>query len=348
MNHLPSSMHGVVLTGFGELEQLHYRNDLPVPQPGPQEVLIRVGAAAVNNTDINVRIGWYNRSGDGEAAGWSGQALQLPRVQGADVCGEIVAIGKGVEPKRLGQRVLVDPCFWQQHGQTLSQPWYMGYDCDGGFAEYVCVPSDNAYAVRSALSDSELASFPCSYSTAENLLTKARVSASDTVLVTGASGGVGSAAVQLAKARGARVLAVTSTSKAADLLALGAEQTLDRQQPLSEQLADNSVDVVIDLVGGEQWPQLLDVLKPHGRYAVSGAIGGAHVSLDLRTLYLKDLSFFGCTVLEPGVFAQLIARIEQGQIKPLVAARYPLKDIAQAQQAFLAKQHTGKIVLTVA
>ncbi len=348
MSHLPACMRGVVLTGFGELNQLHYRSDLAVPQPGAQEVLIRVGAAAVNNTDINVRIGWYNRSGDGEAAGWSGQALQLPRIQGADVCGEVVALGAGVAPERLGQRVLIDPCLWLRDGKSLQQPWYLGYDCDGGFAEYVCVPDSNAHAVYSALSDSELASFPCSYSTAENLLTRARVRPGDTVLVTGASGGVGSAAVQLAKARGARVLAVTSANKAADLIDLGAEQVLDRQLPLREQLADNSVDVVIDLVGGEQWPHLLDVLKPHGRYAVSGAIGGAHVGLDLRTLYLKDLSFFGCTVLEPGVFAQLIARIEQGQIKPLVAACYPLKDIAQAQQAFLAKQHVGKIVLTVA
>ncbi|HHC29706.1 MAG TPA: alcohol dehydrogenase, partial [Rhodobacterales bacterium] len=168
-----------------------------------------------------------------------------------------------------------------------------------------------------------------------------------TVLVTGASGGVGSAAVQIASARGARVIAVSASAKAEALRALGAERVIDRSGDLVAELGANSVDVVIDLVGGPGWPALIEVLRPRGRYAVSGAIGGAEVALDLRQLYIKDLTFFGCTVLDPGVFARLVGRIEHGEIKPLVAMTFPLREIAAAQEAFGEKRHVGKIVLTV-
>ena len=209
------------------------------------------------------------------------------------------------------------------------------------------VASRHACAIESALSDIELASFPCSYSTAENLLTRSNTGPGDRVLVTGASGGVGSAAIQLAKARGAQVIAVTSPAKSEALRRLGAERTLAREDSVVEKLGRDSIDVVVDLVAGPQWPALLDVLRPGGRYAVAGAIGGPLVELDVRTLYLKDLSLFGCTVLEPEVFPNLIDHIESGRISPLVAETFPLEQIADAQAAFLTKKHIGKIVLTV-
>lgn len=223
----------------------------------------------------------------------------------------------------------------------------MGSECDGGFAQYTMVASRHAYRVNSPLSDSELASFPCSYSTAENLLTRSQVSAMDRVLVTGASGGVGSAVVQLAKARGAEVIAITSGSKMSGILDLGASTAISRNDDLLTVLGHNSVNVVVDLVAGSQWPVLLDVLQPGGRYATAGAIAGPHVSLDVRTLYLKDLTFFGCTQLEPSVFSHLIQSIETGQIRPLVASTFPLEQIARAQEMFLAKKFMGKIVLTL-
>ncbi|MEH6833899.1 MULTISPECIES: zinc-binding dehydrogenase [Falsihalocynthiibacter] len=179
------------------------------------------------------------------------------------------------------------------------------------------------------------------------MLTRANVRKGETILVTGASGGVGSATVQLAQARGAKVIAVTSASKAKALLELGAMKTLDRGDDLVAALGANSVDVVIDLVAGSKWPSLLDVLRPGGRYAVAGAIGGPLVELDIRTLYLKDLSFFGCTVLEPQVFSNLVGRIERKEIAPLVAETYPLRDIAAPQSAFGEKGHIGKIVLVL-
>lgn len=349
MGKLPETMQAVLLTGHGDYDKLSYRIDVPVPKPGSGDVLIRVGAAGVNNTDINTRNGWYSKGDNDSAdAGWGGAALQLPRIQGADIAGRIVSVGSDVDPKRLGERVIVEPCFRELHGKPVENFAYIGSECDGGFADYAVVPAQHAHAVKTSLKDIELASFPCSYSTAENMLTRTDVSSGDRVLVTGASGGVGSAAVQLARARGAEVIAVTSQSKAESLLELGAAQTIDRETRPTEVLGENAVDVVIDLVGGQHWPDLLDLMKPGGRYAVSGAIGGHTVPLDLRTLYLKDLSFFGCTGLEPEVFPNLVQLIESGKIRPLVAATYPLRDIVSAQKAFAEKSHTGKIVLDVA
>ena len=348
MSALPDKMSGVLLNGHGGPEMLEYRKDIRVPQPGAGDVLVRVAAAGVNNTDINTRTAWYSKSDqDAEDAGWSGQALSFPRIQGADVCGEIVAIGESVEQSRIGERILIEPCIREANNRVLDKPWYFGSECNGGFAEYTVVASRHAYAIKSSLESDELASFPCSYSTAENMLTRSRVVSSERVLVTGASGGVGSATIQLAKARGAYVIAVTSPSKAATLQEIGADETIGRNDDYVERLGTDSVDVVIDLVAGPKWPQLPDVLRSGGRYAVAGAIGGPLVELDVRTLYLKDLSFFGCTVLEPAVFGNLVEHIEQGRIKPLVAETYPLQQISVAQAAFERKGHIGKIVLTV-
>lgn len=351
MAAIPTAMKAVYLTGHGGYDKLSYREDAPVPVAEQGEVLIRVSAAAINNTDINLRSNWYSQDpdvdarrsdDDPQAAGlWKGgETLAFPRIQGADVCGRIVSVGNGVDWSRLGERVIVDPVL-------RDHPAYLGADWNGGFAEYCKVPSDNAYAVKTMLSDIELASFPCAYSTAENLLTRSNVIAGDRVLVTGASGGVGSAAVQLAKARGASVIALAGPGKSAQLASLGADRVEDRNAALVERIGKNNIDVVVDLVGGPQWPALVELLTHGGRYACSGAIGGAIVSLDLRTFYFKDLTLFGCTSFEPRIFKSLVEHIECGRVKPLVAKTFPLVEIADAQRSFVSKNHVGKIVLRV-
>ena len=349
MKELPQTMQGAALMGHGGLDQLVFRKDLPVPHPAHSDVLIRVLAAGVNNTDINTRVGWYSKNANSaDDAAWTGEPIRFPRIQGIDVYGEIVAVGENVSAGRIGEKVLVEPCLWEANGRRLATPWFLGSECDGGFAEYTVVAARHAYAVRSSMSAVELASFPCSYSTAENMLTRARVRAGEIVLITGASGGVGSAAIQLAKAREAQVIAVTSPSKAGAIRALGADNVIFRDQPYLAQIDYDAVDVVIDLVAGDRWSDLLEILKPRGRYAVSGAIGGPLVELDVRTLYLKDLSLFGCTVLEPEVFRNLVDYIEQRRIQPLIASTFRLEDIHRAQTEFEKRQHIGKIVLTVA
>jgi NADPH:quinone reductase-like Zn-dependent oxidoreductase len=349
MKNIPKTMPAIIMKGNGDFDQLEYVQDYPTPQLRENEVLVEVKAAGVNNTDINTRIGWYAKDDNiSEKNSWAGEDFKFPRIQGADVCGYIVSVGTNVNQNRIGERVIIEPCIDEVNGSKLPTPWYFGSECDGGFAKYTVVSSKHAYKIQSKYSDIELASFPCSYSTAENLLTKSNVKKNETVLISGASGGVGSAAIQLAKARGANVIAITSPSKFENIKSLGASKVIARDENLLDALGENSVDVVIDLVGGSSWGNFLEVLKPQGRYAVSGAIGGAFVELDLRTLYLKDLSFFGCTVLKPEVFANLVKYIEEEAIKPLVSKSFPLKDIVDAQKEFLTKKHIGKIVLTVA
>jgi len=355
---LPNTMHAVQLTRHGDTDALVYRDDLPVPHPAPGEVLLRVGAAGVNNVDINTRVGWYSRAVTGStdstgASGnegpdvdtnWDDSPVRLPLIQGIDVCGHVVAHGEGVAAPAIGCRVLVEPCL-RRAGAPLAEARFLGSDVDGGFAQYCAVPAASVHPVACDWSDAELATMPCSWSTAENLLTRAAVTAGEWVLVTGASGGVGSAAVQLAKRRGAEVIAIAAPDKADAVTAVGAGRVLSRDADLLTALGSESCDVVVDVVGGPQWPLLLEVLRRGGRYAVSGAIAGPMVDLDLRTLYLKDLTLIGGTVLDSGTFAQLVGYIERGEIRPLLAATYPLSAIAEAQADFLAKQHTGKLVL---
>lgn len=359
MSDAPTTMAAVLLTGYGGVEKLVYRRDVPVPRPGPGEVLIEVAAAGVNNTDINTRIGWYSKNvrsdtaaggiegfegvDDGDA-GWSGVPLQFPRIQGADACGRIVAVGEGVPVERVGERVLVRTMLRTYVDYRPYECWTFGSECDGGFAQYAVAPARETYAVRCSWTDEELASVPCAYSTAENMLHRARVGA-ERVLVTGSSGGVGLAAVQLAKRRGATVVAVCAPAKAANLIAQGADETVARGADLVEAAGRESVDVVVDLVGGPQWPQLLDVLRRGGRYAVAGAIAGPIAELDLRTLYLKDLSLLGCTFQEDEIFENLVSYIERDEFRPVVSRVYPLAEIARAQEDFLSKAHTGKLVL---
>ena len=339
-------MRAVLLHGHGGFERLEVRDDVPVPAPGDGEVLVKVLAAGVNNTDINTRVGWYASDIDVAAVGWSGDVPPFPRIQGADACGRIVSVGAGVDSTRVGERIIVEPVF-RAATDPSSPPLYFGAEVDGAFAEYTVVPSRHALRVDCAWSDAALASIPCSYSAAENMLSRSRVVGGETVVVTGASGGVGSAAVQLASRRGARVIALAASAKPDEVRELGADEVLPRDGDVVASLGRKSVDVVIDVVGGPLWSRLLSVLRPRGRYATSGAIAGPRVELDLRTLYLNDLTLFGCTVLDADVFANLVGYIERSEIRPVVAATFSLGDIVAAQQLFLTKQHVGKIVLTV-
>lgn len=351
---LPTTMNGVYLTGHGGPERLEYRTDIPLPMPKDDEVLIRVLAAGVNNTDINTRIGWYSKSitgatedatstDDDADASWTGRPLVFPRIQGADVCGEIAAVGRDVNSSRIGERVIVRT-MQSPEGARPYECITFGSETDGGFAQFCTARASETYAIECDWSPAELASIPCAYSTAENALHRAKL-ASETLLITGASGGVGSAAIQLAKRRGARVIAVCSESKAEAVKAIGADQIIFRGDDLVKTLGENSVDIVYDLVAGPQFSQLLDVLKIGGRYVTSGAIAGPICEIDIRTLYLKDLTLMGTTFQEEIVFRNLINYIENGEIKPLVAARFALKDITKAQEKFIEKSFVGKLVL---
>ena len=358
MQEIPKTMHAVMLKGHGGIDMLVYKTDVEVPLPKSDEVLIRVKASGVNNTDINTRIGWYSKSvtsdtNKGGASGledskkkdssWSGKPLKFPLIQGADVYGEIVKVGSDISPKRIGESVLVRTMQENPH-TSENNCWTLGSECNGGFAQYTAVRSSEVFVINSDWSDTDLGSIPCAYSTAEGVLHRSKLE-KETILITGASGGVGSAAIQLAKLRDATVIAQCAVEKKEEVIQIGADKIVFRNSDLLKEIGRDAVDIVIDLVGGPKWTQLLDILKPGGRYATSGAIAGPIVKLDLRTLYLKDLTLYGCTFQPKEVFRNIIKYIEENKIKPLVAKSYPLKEIKKAQLDFLSKKFTGKLVL---
>ena len=361
----PRAMRAVVLTGHGGLDRLSYRDDWPLPRPGPGQALIEVGACGLNNTDVNTRTAWYSAEVSGATTGealeaavdadaaWGGKAITFPRIQGADVCGRVVAVGSGCDTSLPGRRVLVDP-WLRDWDDPLNRDkcGYFGSECDGGFAEYTVVDARHVHPVSSDLSDAELATFATSYMTAENMLNRAEVRAGDQVLITGASGGVGSAVVQLARRRRAETVALCGETKAEAVRGLGADHVLPRapknlKAALQAATGRDEVTVVADVVGGALWPQLISALARGGRYTCAGAIAGPIVSFDLRTFYLRDLVFTGATVPPPHVFPDLVGYIERGEIKPVLSATWPLRDLAAAQAAFIAKRHTGNIAVTM-
>ncbi|RFB87078.1 alcohol dehydrogenase [Rhizobium leguminosarum bv. trifolii] len=369
---LPKIMRAVLLTGFGGIDKLEYREDVPVPTPRDGEVLIKVGACGMNNTDINTRTRWYGRdvntslSEDFGLTGaenvngadtkqqkaWKDDSVDFPRIQGAAIAGTIVAVGTSSRDRKVGERVLVDPCIRDlslPRRAQLSQ--YIGKDINGGFAEYAVVPAINAHVVETSLSDAELATFPTSYDTAEEMLVRARLSEGETVVITGAAGGVGSALIQLSLIRGARVIAIAGQSKGERLLALGAHHFVARESAdvrgqIEAIVGERAVHVVADVVGGEFFPDALKLLGRGGRFTTGGAIGGPIQPFDLRDLIYKDLEMYGITNPVPETFKSIVDYVASGRLKPVLEKAYPLKDLPTAQSDMVKRSHLGKLVIT--
>jgi NADPH:quinone reductase-like Zn-dependent oxidoreductase len=353
-----TTMKAVVTIGNGGYEKLEYR-DVPVPTPVAGEVLLQVLAAGVNNTEINTRLGWYSSTvstgtealttDEKEKAkamadgGWN-EATPFPFIQGTDCCGRVVAVAPGGDESIIGLRVLVRSCIRKSGWRSLENIW-MASDFDVAFAQFVKVGAGEVFPVVCDWSDAELGTIPCAYGTAENMLHRAKVARGEHVLVTGASGGVGSAVVQLAKRRGATVTAIAGKEKIEQVGSIGADRVIGRDDNILACLGETNVDVVVDNVAGAAFSGMMKVLKRGGRYVSSGAIGGPLVTLDMRDFYLKDLTLIGCTAWDEPVFPNLVSYIEKGEIRPLLAKTFPLERIVDAQRAFTEKKHVGKFVL---
>ncbi len=354
-------MKAVVTMGNGGYEMLQYK-DVPVPTLDEGEVLVKVLAAGVNNTEINTRLGWYSSKvttsteqlsdTDGEMedaaekgdGGWN-EATPFPFIQGTDCCGEVVEVKDQENEALIGKRVLIQPCT-RHHGYDSMDNIWMASDFDGAFAQYVKIPAKDVYAVDCDWSDAELGTIPCSYGTSENMVNRADVKAGDRVLVAGASGGVGSAVVQLAKRRGAYVIGIAEGDfKIDQVKSYGADEVIAYGKDTLAELGEQSVDVVIDNVAGPNFPQMMKVLKRGGKFVSSGAIAGPIVELDMRDFYLKDLTLIGCTGWDEPVFPNVISAIENGEIQPALAKTFPLENIVEAQEEFGLKKHVGKFVL---
>ena len=337
-----TTMTAAVTFGHGGPDAIEVRTDWPRPAPRPGEALVRVTAAALNNTDIWSREGAYGTADDPDAiVGWKGVPLDFPRIQGIDIAGEVCAVGSEAAERWLGTREIVDSAARYVDDLPFD---IVGSEIDGGFAEYHLCRIDQLHDVTaSPLSDAQLACLPTAYGTALGMLTRARCAPDERVLVTGASGGVGMAAVQLLLDRGCDVVARTSAAHRDVISALGVAEVSVRG--VDELSAVRPVDVAVDVVGGADFGALVDRLRDRGRLVTAGAIAGPVVTLDLRRLYLQQRTLIGSTMHTPAVFAELASIAVAGGVEPLVAATYPLTEIAAAQALFVTGDFVGKLVL---
>jgi NADPH:quinone reductase-like Zn-dependent oxidoreductase len=317
----------------GGPEVLRYE-DVPDPSPAPGEVLIRLRAASLNHLDVWARMGL--------------PSVPKPRILGADGAGLVEALGEGVSGFSPGDPVLVNPGL--DDGAHI-----VGEHCDGTHAELVAIPAGYVHRKPEHLSFEEAAAFPLVYETAYRMLvTRAGLRAGEWVLAWGVGSGVGSAALVLGKALGARV-AVTSSSDAkldrarelgADLAVNHA--TGDVAAAIKEATGGRGVDVVVEHVGEATWKTSLAAAAPGGRIAVCGATSGPNPPAALHRVWWKQLSILGSTMATREDFAALLALIERERIHPIVDRSFPLAEAAEAHRYLESAQQLGKIVLTMA
>jgi len=363
---VPTTMAAMLLTGHGDIEKLQYHQNVATPKPKAGEVLVQVTATAKNNTDRKAREGLYPTKDKGDVTSFAmggSPTLTFPRIQGADVAGRIVAVGEGVDAERLGQRGLLDFNIYADERRNINlTPDYYGHGADGGFAEYIAVPADQFYHIPNPeLHDAELASMGmCSYQTAYHMMTAAQVSAGERVLVSGASGGVGTALIQLCRIVGAIPYAVSQLDKADALKALGAEAVIDRGDlptfvdRVLETTGGKPIDAVMDLVGGEMTNLFIDTMivdmqgrNSYPRLSIAGASGGNLSEIMWTRVYLYQVQIFGVSHGTREEAEQLVAWIRSGELKPVLHAAFKLSDLHTAERYFVNRgsNYLGKIVL---
>ena len=365
-DNVPSTMAAMRLVGHGDVDRLVYDETVPTPRPGTGEVLVKVTATAKNNTDRKAREGLYPTKDQGDVTSFAmggSPTLTFPRIQGADIVGRVVATGDGVEASRLGERGLLDFNLYADARRDINlTPDYYGHGADGGFAEYVAVPSDQFHSVPNAeLADAELAAMGmCSYQTAYHMMTAAGVTSGERVLVTGASGGVGTALIQLCRVVGAIPYALSQPDKADALIELGAEAVLDRsdmsdfEERVKAVTGGAPLDAVMDLVGGEMTDRFIDAMifdmsarSTYPRLSIAGASGGNVSEVMWTRIYLYQVQIFGVSHGTREEAEQLVEWIRGGQLRPVLHAAFRLSDLHAAERYFVNRgsHYLGKIVI---
>lgn len=324
--------------------------DVPRPELGAGQVLIAVRAAALNHLDL-----WARR-------GLPGLQFEFPHIGGSDIAGVVEACGDGVDGPAPGTRVLVNPslwcggCDWCLKGEESLCTSYkiIGEHVNGGFAEFAAVPAANAMPIPDDLSFEEAAAVPLVYQTAwRGLVSRGKLQAGEYLLVTGASGGVSTAAIQIAKHVGATVFAVTSGPDKADRVrALGADHVIDRlESDFSKEVwkatEKRGVDMAFDSVGEAVWPDLLRSLARDGRLVSYGATSGAAGQVEIRLTFWKQLQIIGTTMSSVSEFKQVMSLVFEKKLRPVIDVVWPLERARDAHQRLEAGQQFGKIVLTL-
>lgn len=338
-------MRAALFSEYGGPEVLRI-GDVPRPEPRAGEVLVNVHAASLNHLDLWVRRGLPIET-------------TMPHIGGSDVAGIVAEVGPDVTGVRVGARVIVNPslscgqCEWCRKGDEPLCVNYkiLGEHTQGGFAEYVCVPAANLLPIPEGFGFAEAAAAPLVFLTAWRALAKARARAGDTVLVTGASGGVATAAIGIAKHLGARVFAVTTGEKAERVRALGADVVYDRTKgDFGKQLYSDTnkrgVDIVLDSAGSELWQQSTRALARGGRLVVYGATTGYKAELDLRIVFWKQIEVIGTTMSNKSEFEEVMRLVFSGALKPVIDEVFPLSQIKDAHERLERGEQFGKIVIT--
>jgi zinc-binding alcohol dehydrogenase/oxidoreductase len=332
------TMKAAILSG---IDQPLVYQEAPDPQPGPDEAIVNVAAAALNHRDVWIQKGRYG-------------GLKFPIILGSDGAGVVSAVGEGVDPAWVGQEVIIDPGMgWGDNPRAQSRDFrILGMPDDGTFAQRVKVPAANLHPKPQHLTWEGAAALPLAAVTAYRaFFTRAALHDDDRVLINGVGGGVALVALQFAVACGATVYATSSSDeKLARAVELGAAgganyRQADWAKRLKEQVG--GFDLIVDSAGGEGFDTLVDLAVPGGRIVTYGATLGIADRLDLRRVFWKQLDILGSTMGTADDFAAMVRFVESRHITPVVDQVYPLAEAEAAMQRMRAGEQCGKIVLTV-
>ena len=341
-------MEALLFYEHGDADVLRYE-DIEEPQPAAGECLVRLRAAALNHLDI-----WVRR-------GWPGLELEMPHIGGADGAGEVATVGDEVEGIEPGMRVAICPGFatrtdeFTQRGEDSLSPSYriLGEHCAGTFAEYVAVPASTLVPMPDVAEFAETAAAQLVFLTAWRMLvTRAGLKRGETVLLVGAGGGVNTAALQIAKSIGARVIALSDSKRKMDLAQeLGADLVLDYTsgdwvKEIKQSTDRRGVDLVVDNVGRATLQKSLEAACRGGRIAIVGNTTGPKVEIDIRYIFSKQLRIIGSTMGGPQEFRRVMQSVWRGELRPVIDRSLPLREGKRAHQVMESGEHFGKIVLT--
>jgi NADPH:quinone reductase-like Zn-dependent oxidoreductase len=342
-------MRAVQVTGYGNVDKLEVV-EKPIPEPKSNEVLVKVKACAINNTEIWMREGAY---GTDKKSGWRPEGVQFPRIPGSDITGTIIKVGNHVEESMIGKDVVLFP--FTSSGveglEHISEDMsFIGSEYDGGYAEYVVWPADLCFDMPLP-NYIESSVFSVSGLTAWHMVEQIQASPGETIMVTGANGGVGSLNVQIAsKVFGAKVIAIIGDLRLKEKIKeLGATHVLSyKSDNLGKEIVEvngGPIDSVLDVVGDALFSTSLQVLKNGGKFCISGSAGGQKTELDFRTMYLKHITLYGSVLGTRADFKHMLTAISEGKIKPVIERTFPLEKAREAQTYFKNSGKLGKIIL---
>lgn len=340
-------MRAILFRKQGSVDNLEYTYTAK-PSPGPGEVLIKVRACALNHLDL-----WT-------LAGMQGVTIPLPHILGCDMSGQIMALGTGVKKSLLGRRVIVAPGISCGHCDDCKKGWdslcpkyqILGLQRDGGYAQYAAVPARNVIVVTKKLPYEKWAAVPLVFLTAWHVLvTRAQLKKGETVLIHAAGSGVGSAAIQIAKYLGAKVVTtIGNDKKAARAKQLGADHIINyRKKEFHKEVLTwtkmRGVDVVLEHIGPETFSKSIACLAKKGRLATCGVTSGPAAQIDIRYIFARQLSIIGCYMGGMSELLKVVKLMESGKLEPVLDETFPLREAKQAIQRMENRANFGKIIL---